>query len=184
MEVFEINGNVVRPTPEILLVKPFKKIWTRDNTKGKSVAMQEFAYIVFMSSKKKTNPYRGYNDEIKESKIIEGVIVEEDWKPDEIVLEAIAYREDWQLNASDTMRYFNANKQALEKTINYLENILDYKERNNAGMPIYKFTDTVRGMKEADQVLKSFVSLRTKVEEELYEASKTKGNKEINHYER
>ena len=90
----------------------------------------------------------------------------------------------WQSKASPTVRYYDANLEALQKTINYLNTGLDYEERNRSGMPVHKFTDVVRGMKEADQVLKSLTSLRTKVEEELYEASKTKGGKEINHYER
>tara|TARA_R110002096_G_scaffold99981_4_gene221462 strand:- start:6946 stop:7500 length:555 start_codon:yes stop_codon:yes gene_type:complete len=184
MEIFEITGHIVRPTPTILLVKSFKKIWSRDSSKGKVVAMQELAYIEFMVSKKKTNPYKGYENSIREGKIIEGVISKKDWKPDKIVKEAIDMYASWQSKASPTVRYYDANLEALQKTINYLNTGLDYEERNRSGMPVHKFTDVVRGMKEADQVLKSLTSLRTKVEEELYEASKTKGGKEINHYER
>ena len=184
MDIFEITGHIVRPTSAILLIKPFKKLWSRDNTKGKSIAMQELAYIEFMISKRKTNPYKGYEDSIREKKIIEGVITKASWKPDIVVKEAMELYEIWQSKASPTARYYNANLQALQKTINYLNNGLDYEERNRSGMPVHKFTDVVRGMKEADQVLKSLTSLRKKVEEELYEASKTKGGKEINHYER
>lgn len=184
MEIFEITGHIVRPTSAILLIKPFKTLWSRDSTKGKVVAMQELAYIEFMVSKKKTNPYKGYEDSIREGKIIQGVIVKKGWKPDKVVKEAIDIYSDWQRQASPTVRYYNANLQALQKTINYLNVGLDYEERNRSGMPVHKFTDVVRGMKEADQVLKSLTSLRKKVEEELYEASKTKGGKEINHYER
>ena len=184
MEIFEITGNILRPTSAILLIKPFKTIWSRDNTKGKSVAMQELAYIEFMVSKKKTNPYKGYEESMKEKKIIEGVIIKKKWKPDTVVKEAMELYENWQSKASPTVRYYNANLQALQKTINYLNYGLDYAERNRSGMPVHKFNDVVRGIKEADQVLKSLTSLRKKVEEELYEASKTKGGKEINHYER
>jgi hypothetical protein len=184
MEIFEISGHVVRPTPSILAVKVFNKIWKRDKSKSKSKAMQEFAYIEFMVSKKKTNPYKGYEDSIKESKIIEGVIKDDGWKPDKFVKEAMELYDSWQIEASPTVRYYQANLQALQKTINYLNTGLDYEERNRSGMPVHKFNDVVRGIKEADQVLKSLTSLKTKVEEELYQASKTKGGKEINFYER
>ena len=33
MEIFEISGNVVRPTASILTVSPFKEIWERDKSK-------------------------------------------------------------------------------------------------------------------------------------------------------
>jgi hypothetical protein len=184
MEIFEISGHVVRPTPSILAVNVFGKIWNRDKSKSKSKAMQEFAYIEFMVSKKKDNPYKGYDESIKEEKIIEGVIKMEDWHPDELIQEAIGIYDEWQTEASPSIRYYNANLSALQKTIDYLNSGLDYEERNRSGMPVHKFNDVVRGIKEADQVLKSLTSLKTKVEEELYQASKTKGGKEINFYER
>ena len=184
MEIFEISGHVVRPTPSILAVNVFSKIWKRDKNKSKSKAMQEFAYIEFMVSKKKTNPYKGYEDSIKESKIIEGVIKDDGWRPDEFVKEAMELYDSWQVEASPTVRYYEANLSALQKTINYLNTGLDYEERNRSGMPVHKFNDVVRGIERADQVLKSLTALKTKVEEELYQASKTKGGKEINFYER
>lgn len=181
MEIFEVSGSVVRPTAGILTIKPFKEIW---ETKGKEIAMQEFAYIEFMVSQKKNNPYKGYDESIKPKKITEGVIVIEDWQPCELVLEAIEWYEEWQTTASPSYQYYKANLNALRKTIRYLNHELNYSERNNAGMPVHKFNDVIRGIKDADQVLKSMNSLKVKVEEELYEASKTKGNKEINPYER
>ena len=184
MEIFEVQGNIVRPKASVLLIDAFKQIWERDKDKNKSLAMQEFAYIEFMVSKKKDNPYKGYDESIKEKKIIENVIVEEDWQPDDMVKQAIEYYEEWQVKASPTIRYYEANLNALQKTIEYLNRGLDYNERNRSGMPVHKFNDVVRGIKEADQVLKSLTSLRTKVEEELFESARTKGGKDINPYER
>ena len=182
MEIFEVSGNVVRPTPNILTISPFKEIWERD--KDKNIAMQEFAFIEFMVSKKKNNPFKGYDESIKEEKIREAVIKEKKWKADKLIYEAIDKYYEWQYKASPTIRYYEANLSALNKTIQYLTNGLDYDERNRSGMPVHKFNDVVRGIKEADQVLKSLTSLKTKVEEELYEASKTVGGKDINPYER
>lgn len=184
MEIFEVQGHIVRPKASILLIDAFKDIWNRDKTKAKSVAMQEFAYIEFMVSKKKDNPYKGYDEGIKEKKIIETVIKEKDWKPDDVVKQAIEYYQEWQTKASPTIRYYEANLEALQKTINYLNTGLDYNERNRSGMPVHKFNDVVRGIKEADQVLKSLTSLRTKVEEELFESARTVGGKDISPYER
>ena len=184
MEIFEISGHIVRPTPSILAVSVFNTLWKRDKSKNKVTAMQEFAYIEFMTSKKKSNPYKGYDESIKEKKIIEGVIKQEGWQADDLVKEAIDTYDKWQTDASPSLRYYNANLSALQKTIDYLNGGLDYAERNRSGMPVHKFNDVVRGIKEADQVLKSLTSLKKKVEEELYQASRTKGGKNINPYER
>ena len=152
MDIFEISGNVVRPTPQILQVKIFKKIWERDKTEKKSTAMQEFAYVEFMVSEKKTNPYKGYSDEIREKKIREGVIHTEEWEPDILIDAAIEWYNEWQEEAAPSMRYYKANLSAVEKTIVYLQDGINYEERNKSGMPVHKFTDVVRGVREADGV--------------------------------
>ncbi len=46
MEVFEISGTIVRPTPEILMVKPFAEIWERDTSKNKSLALCS-SFLIF-----------------------------------------------------------------------------------------------------------------------------------------
>lgn len=184
MEILEIRNNVVQPTAEILMIDCFGKLWDRDKGKRKEVALQEFTYVAAMCSRAKSNPFREYDLEIKSEKIIQAIIKKKGWKPDNLVDNAIAWYEDWQANSSASLRYYQANLEALEKTIRFLTEDLDYTEKTNAGNPVYKFTDITRGIKEASNVLKSLNTLRTQVEEELYEASKTKGNKTINHYEK
>ena len=63
--VFVIQGSVVNPTPEILMVQPFNIIWERDEDVNKVFAKQEFAYAEFMVSMMKSNPYRDYADKRK-----------------------------------------------------------------------------------------------------------------------
>lgn len=184
MEILEIKNNVVQPTPEILMIKEFAAIWDRDKSKRKNKAIQEMSYVGAMCSRAKSNPFREYDEEIKSEKVIQAVIKEEGWQPDSVIEDAITWYKDWQQKASVSIRYYEANLQALEKTITFLTVELDYTEKTNAGNPVYKFTDVTRGIKEASNVLKSLNTLRKQVEEELYESAKTKGDKEINHYER
>ena len=56
--LFQINGRAVFPNAETILISPFKDIWERDLSKNKENAIQEFAYIEFMTSMLKSNPYR------------------------------------------------------------------------------------------------------------------------------
>ena len=58
------------PNPETLLITPFKDIWERDKTPSKAIAIQEFAYIEFMTSMLKSNPYREYPEETEGIRIL------------------------------------------------------------------------------------------------------------------
>jgi hypothetical protein len=185
VEIFEINGSVVRPVKDVLLIFPFNEIWDRDTSKHKSIAINELAYIYYIVSPKKSNPYSGYSNELRGKKIIEGLWKEnvEEWKPDELVKEGVSTYSKWLEEASPSMRYFNAVKSGVEQTINFFQNI-DFNERTDKGLPVYKISEVIPALKSANEVLKSMSDLQERVEQEVYESSKTKAGKEINPFER
>lgn len=183
VEIFEISGSVIKPVKDILLLYPFKEIWDRDNSKNKGTAINEFAFIYYMVSPKKTNPFAGYPDEIRKDKIIEALWKKEKWEADEYVFEGIKVYSDMLEEASPSMRYFNAVKKGMEQTIKFFENI-DFNERTDKGLPVYKISEVIPALKSANEVLKSMTDLQERVEQEIYESSKTKAGKEINIFER
>jgi hypothetical protein len=183
VEIFEIDGSIVRPVKDILLIYPFNEIWNRDETKHKSIAINELAYIYYLVSPKKTNPYSGYSNELKSKKIIEGIWKQVEWTPDDLVKEAIATYAKWLEEAAPSMRYYNAVKSGVEQTINFFQNI-DFNERTDKGLPVYKISEVIPALKSANEVLKSMTDLQERVEQEVYESSKTKSGKEINVFER
>jgi hypothetical protein len=182
VEIFEMHNSHVTPVKELLLISPFKELWERDNSKHKETAIREFSYICFLVSPRKTNPYAGYHPDVKKEKIIEGVW-KQAWEPDELVNEGVTLYEEWLMNASPSMRYYNAVKSGIEETINFFENV-DFNERNDKGIPVYKIGEVIAALKSSNEVLKSMSDLKERVEQELYESSKTKSNKEINPFER
>jgi hypothetical protein len=182
--IFEIQGTVVRPTIEVLLIPEFKKIWDKDETVGKGKAMNEFAYIEFMTSYKKSNMFKGYAQDKKSAKIIERIFVSNPkWKPNRLVKAAIKLIEEETQKSSPYLRYYLANRAGAEKIIQYLQTV-DLQQTDVKGSLIHKATDVVRTIKDAENVLKSLDGLEKKVEEQLFEATKTKANKEINPLER
>jgi hypothetical protein len=183
VEIFEIDGSIVRPVKDILLIYPFKDIWERDTTKHKTIAINELAYIYYIVSPKKTNPYAGYPNDVKATKVIEGLWKEEQWLPDELVNTGIATYAKLLDEASPSMRYYNAVKAGVEQTINFFENI-DFNERTEKGVPVYKISEVIPALKSANEVLRSMSDLQERVEQEIYESSKTKAGKEINYFER
>lgn len=177
--LFEVNEKVVFPNSETLLVSPFKEIWNRDKSKAKHTALEEFAYIEFITSMKKSNPYRQYPEDKKEGVVREAVITNEDWQPDELVKEAVKKIIEFQEESSTTYRYYMSAKRAIETMIEFFNNV-DLSERNfKTGNPIYKPSDITRAFNDLEKNMANLKALEKKVEEELFEETKNRSDKQI-----
>ena len=177
--LFQVNGKVVFPNPETLLIHPFKKIWDKDKSTGKEVAIQELTYIEFITSMLKSNPYREYPAEKKDIILKKEIMLDENWLPDELVIEAIKKIEELQKEGSITYSYWMSNKAAIEKMIDFFNNF-DIDERNfKSGMPIYKPKDITSAVADAEKTLTTLNALKSKVDEEVFEISKTRSDKQI-----
>ncbi len=177
--LFEINGKAVFPKAETLLIHPFKDIWERDLSKDKENAIQEFAYIEFMTSMLKSNPYREYPDEKKDEIVRKDIITQIEWNPDNLVGEGMDYIINLQKDGSITYSYWMANKRAIETMIDFF-NKFDIDERNlKSGMPIYKPKDITSAVADAEKTLTTLNTLKVKVDEEVYESSRSRADKVI-----
>lgn len=190
MQLFNVINNNAQPTTEVLLIYPFKDIWERDITPHRNGAIREFTYIEFMCSPKKTNPFYGYIDlEKRAKKIKENLFSKENveklitWKADDLILEGIKVYTEFIKNASPALNLLDSCYTAAKGIENFLntENVLT--KTNGRGMPLYKPVDIMRAIKEMEGIVKSLNGLREKVEQELYETSKTRGNRKTNRFE-
>lgn len=181
--LFIIENNIAKPNVETLLISPYKEIWERDNSKDKERAIKEFTYIELMSSKKKSNPYAGYPEDTRHQKL-KGMLFPEDknWYPDNLVEQALADIVELQTEASPTYRYYMDNLAAAEKTREYIQNI-DLNERTEKGIPVYKPKDVTSAIIDTEKVIQTLTVLKEKMEQELTESSRIRGNKTINVFE-
>jgi hypothetical protein len=180
--LFIVTEKTVFPNPETLLISPFKEIWARDKTKSKHDALEEFAYIEFMSSMKKSNPYRQYPEHEKENKIIEAVITRDGWKPDELIKKGMHQVVKFQKEASTTYNYYMAAKKAVEKMQDFFNEVDITAVNEKTFNPIYKPKDITNALNDTEKVLGNLKTLEKKVEEELYEETKNRSNKEISFF--
>lgn len=180
--LFEVEGKNVIPTTEILMTPPFKEIWERDRTATKEVAKQEFTYIEFMISMKKTNPYAGYPEEDKPEKIKSEVIHIEGWEPDALVKAGMDKIVELQTNGSTTYTYYIAAKIGAEKMKGFFTTFDMNEVNERTGNPVYKPRDITSALNDTSKVLENLDSLKKKVEEEIFESTKNKGGKEIGHF--
>ncbi len=177
--LFQVNNKVVFPNTETLLIYPFKNIWERDKSKGKERALEDFAYIEFITSMKKSNPYRQYPENKKDEIIRKSVITKKNWRIDKLIKEGINYLIEFQKKASTTYSYYMSAKRAAEKMQDFFNDV-DINERNvKTGNPIYKPGDITRALNDTEKVLGNLKALEKKVEEELYEETKNRSDKKI-----
>lgn len=82
----------VKPTEELLLLKPFSTIWKRDKIKDKTKALKEIGFVWFYCNIK--SPHLDMEEPLKTEEIIKDVELAKTWKPDKAVKEAIKYCDD------------------------------------------------------------------------------------------
>ena len=181
--LFVIENNVAKPNVETLLIDPFNKIWERDKSKDKSQAIKEFTYIEFMVSKKKTNPYTGYDPEARKKELGKLLFNDPDYQEDHLIIEGLAKLEKFQTEASSAYTFLLAAETAANKLKDFFLNF-DLNERNTrTGMPLYKPKDISGAINDSEQNIRTLHNLKEKVEQELFEAVKTRSNKQINPFE-
>lgn len=180
--LFTIENGVAVPTTEALLIEPFKTIWERDKTANHEVARKEFTYIEFMSSKKKSNPFAGYGDEDRHASL-KALYFHEDWKIDSEIERGLITISEFQQAASVTYTYYQAALAAARKLQDFLTTFDMNEKSARSGAPVYKPADITKALIDTDKVLLNLDSLKNRVEQELFEQTKTKGNKAINPFE-
>jgi hypothetical protein len=135
-----------------------------------------------MTSKKKTNPYGGYSD-ANRLQTLKKIYFTDEWTPDTLVEQGMAKIVEFMTEGSPTYSYYIDILTAAEKIKTYLRDV-DLQEKNERnGMYLHKVSDITRSMKDTDQVLQNIHSIKEKVEQELFDQTKTRSNKQINPFE-
>jgi hypothetical protein len=175
--LFTVESKVVSPTTQSLLIPPFKQIWDRDDSKDKRYAIEDFSYIEFMASIQKSNPYSGYSEDQRAEKIIKDIITRAEWEEDTLILQGIAKLKEFQAEASVTYNYYMAAKTAAEKMQQFFIGFSMSEVNLRTGAPIFKPKDITSALNDTSRVLENLNSLREKVDNEIFEEVKKKGQK-------
>jgi hypothetical protein len=124
-------------SPELLMIKEFEKIWSRDNSKNKLKAKKELTFVWGMCATSDKNIWSDFKDELERAKIIKSDIFEPNavWKPDELVLTAIdKYKERIPKSPLDKM--LESVEGAIGKLSLYLDSV-DFTATDENGRLIH-----------------------------------------------
>ena len=176
--LFKMSGKVVYPNEETLLIPIYKKIWERDKSENKEEAIKQFSYIEFMTSLLRSIPYIGYEEGRRHTQLCKDIMMNENYQPDDLVIQGMEKIVEFQRNASPTLAFYESALKGLRKLQRFF-NTFNMNERTDKGIPIYKPKEITSALLDCDKASASLDSLKKKVEEEVYEAVKTKGDKVI-----
>lgn len=183
MNIFVVEGGIVLPTEEAKCIYPFRDIWERDTTVKKDIATKEFAYIEFMCSYKKSNPFAGYAEELRPKYIIDRVVRIDGWQPDDLIKDGILTYKHFQTEASPSIKFYEAALKGVSTMQSYYET-LDMTKVTKNGALVNKPSDVARGLSQTAAVLQNLETLKDKVQQELFESNRIRANRTVNQFER
>ncbi|MCK5140281.1 MAG: hypothetical protein KAQ85_10600, partial [Thermodesulfovibrionia bacterium] len=123
MDLFKVEGTLVVPTEHALLIPPYSDIWEQDDSPKKESAKRAFAYIELNCSYKKSNPFKGYSDEIRKEKVGKAVYREDydTFVETSYIIEGIELYHVLRIEAAPTLQYYLSAKAGAEKMMNWLD---------------------------------------------------------------
>ena len=180
MKLFDIKGEQVILNAQVLGIPPFKALYERDKSKGKKQAHKEIAYVTFLCDNTTDNHYRGYS-ELDRARILKrDFIRDENYEPDEVILEAIEKFKN--LQKTSTSRLYEAALDGANKLAGYFTNI-DFNEIGEDGKPLHSAKELAQNLAAVGNIVKSLKQLEQVVRQEQQDASTARGGNIISEFE-
>lgn len=174
MKLFKYEGYRVVISEEAMMLKPFKKLWDRDNSPNKNKALNELAFIYFYTDPRSDYQYITIpEDRIKAIK--EGEGLPDTWKPDKDVLKAIDFYDSFKPMSALLL---DDSRKMINKLREYISNI-DFNEKDDKGKPIYTMNSITSTIKQIPELTKTLNEAERMVNQEMLEAAKARGSVEL-----
>lgn len=173
-----LENNKVVIEPAGLMVLPYKEIWNADVSDKKEQALKELAFVYYTCDFK--SPYQSYKDIEINDKVKEALGFPEKWHIPERVSNAQEYYK--KLQETRSLKFVQGARNAIDKMIIFFENV-DFTLLDDKGQPVYKITDLVRTIKDANAMLEGLKKLEDLVKTEIQTKNTARGGFEIGDYE-
>lgn len=171
IRLFRYEGYTVSVDPEALLLAPFKAIYDRDKRKDKSMAMQELAYIYFMSDPRSDYQYL-VDEEVRSDEITKGLGMPKGWKEDVVVKRARAFYESFKPASAGLLE---DTKIAVNKLRHLLRNI-DLEETDDKGRPVYTLNTITATIKQIPGLVKDLDEAERALSRDIMQEAKARGS--------
>lgn len=171
MKLLKYEGYNLTFEPEILTLKVFKKLFTRDKTKDKSKFLQELGYIYFMLDPRSDYMYITNEDE-RSKAIIIGEGLSDTWKVDSILQDAMDYYKSFRPTSALLLE---DTRVAVDKLREALRSI-NITETDDKGRPIYTLNTIVATIKQVPSLVKDLDDAERAISKEIVQNDKIRGS--------
>ena len=179
MNLFELDGDIVKFSPQALALKPFKELWKRDRTKDKGVAFAELALLYYIVDYRSTINYI-VDEESRITEAMKYIDLPSKWKPDSKFQDA----KELYINLQKTpaLEHLEALRVGLDKTNRYCRDT-DLNERDEKGKPIHN-PRTIQSMaRDAEKTLESLEKVEDRVKKQIENKAELSGNQSPSMFE-
>lgn len=167
MKLLVYDNYEVKPAPEILLVKPFRRLYNQDRSKNKEQFMQQMSYVFFMTDPRSTYAYM-VDEEEREKAIIEQEGLPEDFHPSPLLVEAMTiYAKHTETSSSKLLTSIRVAIDALIEEMNDSKELLN--ERTDKGARVTKTNDLITSINNVMKMIPQLQDLEKKVAAEVTE---------------
>ena len=171
IKLFKYEGYSVTVEPEAIMLAPFKAIWDRDKRKDKSMAMQELAYIYFMSDPRSDYQYL-VDEEVRKEEVIKGLGMPAKWKEDDVIKRALKFYESFKPTSAGLLE---DTRIAVNKLRQLLRNI-DLEETDDKGRPVYTLNTITATIKQIPGLVKDLDEAERTLSKDIIQEAKARGS--------
>lgn len=171
IKLFKYEGYSVTVEPEAIMLAPFKAIWDRDKRKDKSMAMQELAYIYFMSDPRSDYQYL-VDEEVRKEEVIKGLGMPTKWKEDDVIKRALKFYESFKPTSAGLLE---DTRIAVNKLRQLLRNI-DLEETDDKGRPVYTLNTITATIKQIPGLVKDLDEAERTLSKDIIQEAKARGS--------
>lgn len=174
MRLLTYEGYKIKISPEALVLKPFKTIWTRDKTRDKARSTTELGYIYFWADPRSEYQYI-IDDELRSEAVKEGLGLPSKWKPDKDLCAAIELYKSFTSTAALLLQ---DTRYVVDKLRTYLRGI-DLSSTDDKGKPIYTLNSITSTINQIPGLIRNLDTAEKLLNEQIKETESAVGNTEM-----
>jgi hypothetical protein len=164
MKLFDLEDEMPVPSEEVRIIKEFKALFDRDQSKKKQTALKEMAFVYFYAGfDSRFEQYKDHAERVEQ--VRNAVDLPKDWKPDTALRDAVKrYKDLIQTRAMSLVKKMAAS---IEKIENFLESV-DLEERNDkTNAYIYPVEKLIDANSKIPNLLEQLIRAEKIVEKEM-----------------
>jgi len=161
MNLFEIVNNVVTFSPQALLAKPFKNIWDADDSKDKSLANLELAYIYYMADER-SDFMHVLDLEERDEEVKKWLDMPARWSGNrKDIVRAIHYYQ--KLSETTSTKLLQSTRLVLQKISEFLDGINMNERDERTKKPIHDISKITNAVEKIPKLIKAINEIEKEV---------------------